>query len=113
MSRTKRAAPAAFSAHEESPTKRQRTDGTDAFVTTVDLSAADPAVRERVRSRASYRLMPDSTAPGGQTPTFKLPVSACALPCWGLKGLIHHQHASNGQLQEDLPQTLVLAASTW
>ena len=60
MFRTKRAAPAAFNAHEESPTKRQRIHGTDTYVTTVDLSAADPTTRERVRSCASNRLMPES-----------------------------------------------------
>ena len=89
MFRSKRTAPAAFSAHEESPTKRQRIDGTDAYVTTVDLSAADPAVRERVRSCASYILMPDLTAPGGQTPMLSCLSQPVACPAWGFKGLLH------------------------
>ena len=83
MFRTKRAAPATFGAHQASPTKRQRIDGTDTYVTTVDLSTADPAVRERVRSYASYRLMPDLTNLVDR-PNLKLPASAWVLPCWGL-----------------------------
>ena len=105
MFRTKRAASAASSSHEESPTKKQRMDGTDAYVTTVDLSAADPAVRERVRSHASYRLMPDCTALGGQTPVSLSQPVPC--PAGGLR-----RACFTNRLQDDLPLTLLLTACT-